>query len=99
MSKLNLPLNQDAYDNVDAITANAHLHPEKMPRGLRDVEKRQWLKKMHLRLKDLGKSFWIQYKQSGLQIHLTHSEAYYAEAEECRKASVRKHIERNPLLH
>lgn len=87
------------YQNVDAITANAHLHPEKMPKGLREIEKRKWLKEMHLKLKDLGKSFWIQYKDTGLQIHLTFSEAYYAEAEECRKASVRKHIERNPLLH
>jgi hypothetical protein len=89
-------MTQMDYQNVDAITANAHLHPEKMPRGLTDKEKRKWLKEMSLKLKDLSKIMLEQYNASGLQIHLTFSDAFLAESEECRKASVRKYIERSP---
>jgi hypothetical protein len=98
MSHLTPPTPFTAYSNIDPATPNAVLHTELMPKGLFDHEKRVWLQMQSDKLKELGKCFWEQYGKTGRQSDLSLSEALYEEADQCRKASKRKHLDYQPLL-
>jgi len=98
MPRLTYPTSPNAYSNIDPSTPNAHLHPEPMPKGLRDCEKRVWLKANAEKLKELGKIMRSQYNASGIQLHLTFAEAFEAESKACLLASKRKYIDYAPLL-
>lgn len=81
---------------LDPATDNPHLQLRKMPKGLRDSEKRQWLQDESKYLKIASKIAEVEFTKSGNYFFKSLSESLKNEAEECIRASKRKYIERTP---
>ncbi len=81
---------------LDPATDNPHLQLRKMPKGLRDAEKRQWLETESLNLKIASDDAEIEFKKTGNFFFRSLSDALKQEAKECKLASKRKYIDRTP---
>ena len=95
MSKLNAPISFTDYI-LDPATDNPHLQIRKMPKGLRDSEKRRWLISEHANLEYASAKAMDKYNATGFHQFRSFAEALQNEADECMLASKRKYIERNP---
>lgn len=81
---------------LDPATDNPHLQMRKMPKGLFDSEKREWLRDEANILKGCSIQCENKFASTGLYYFKSLADAFEQEAEECIRASKRKYIERNP---
>lgn len=81
---------------LDPATDNPHLQIRKMPSGLLDSQKREWLNEESIILKAVAQECKVKYQQTGLYVFLSLCEALIQESNECKRAAKRKYIERLP---
>lgn len=81
---------------LDPATDNPHLQLRKMPKGLYDAEKREWLNEESIVLKAVAEECKAKYRQTGLYAFLSLADSLIQESDECKRAAKRKYIERLP---
>lgn len=81
---------------LDPATDNSHLWKRPMPKGLRDSEKRQWMKDEASIIEGMAIQARNKYQETGLSYFLSFADLVQNEADDLRRASKRKHIDRQP---
>jgi hypothetical protein len=75
-------------------TDSAHLWKRQMPKGLRDSEKRDWMKEEAELIEAMAIQARNKYDETGLIYFQSFADHVQAEADSLRRASKRKYIER-----
>lgn len=81
---------------LDPATDNAHLWKRSMPKGLRDSEKRLWMKEEASLIEGMAVQALNKYAETGLEYFKSFAELVKAEADSLRRASKRTYIDRQP---
>lgn len=81
---------------LDPATDNSHLWKRQMPKGLRDSEKRQWMKDEASNIEQMAIQARNKFDETGLSYFKSFADLVQQEADDLRRASKRKHIDRQP---
>lgn len=95
MKRLTPPIPFTDYQ-LDPATDNPNLWKRKMPYGLRDDEKRLWMKEEASLIEGFAVQALNKYEETGLGYFKSLADAVREEAESLRRASKRKYIDRQP---
>jgi hypothetical protein len=81
---------------LDPATDNSNLWKRSMPKGLRDSEKRAWMQEEASLIEGMAVQALNKYEETGLIYFKSFAELVQGEADSLRRASKRKHIDRQP---